>query len=168
MTNQIVTPLSQHEYIAHLTGQRLLSISLVKGGGNNQNFKAIFENNHTLAVKYYPDNEPGKIRLQKEFAALKFLKHYNQSSVPQAIHTDDQCVGIYEWIDGKKLQGITNTEIDQLVIFIQDLNRLSQKPEALSILPATDAIFSAANLLSQIDRRLLRFAPIKNENPVIR
>lgn len=141
----------------------------VRGGGNNRLFK-IHCSTRSFALKWYPPQvEDPRDRLGAEFRALHFLHENGPSPTPRAFHYDPETnVGVYEWIEGAPPGQPGPDDIDSAVSFAASLYALSKKEDAQNISPASEACFSAAILVEQIERRAVRLEALASEHPSLK
>lgn len=143
--------------VRRMTG---LAVSdLVRGGqgGNNRLYRAETPDG-PLAVKCY-FRHPGdtRDRMAAEFAALRFLGEHGVSNVPRAVAADPQAgVAVYGWIDGQPPPPRQPGDMALLAGFAATLRDLSSRPDATTLPPASEACLSAAELATQLERRLAR------------
>lgn len=154
----------QSEHVATMIGRPVQRLERVHGGGNNQIYRVDLENDECLALKSY-STEVENDRLRKEFESFRFLHHHGERAVPKPHVCDiEQGLGFYEWVKGERVERATEKEIDGLLEFIARLVQLAKRPEARALPDATDAVFSATDLIEQVENRLRRFAPASLEN----
>ena len=145
--------------------KQIINLKQIKGHGNSRLYKMKLSNKKINAIKYYPDkildNRP---RLEIEYETLKFLRNNNINNVPKVVtKIENLNIGIYEWIDGKKLKNPKMKDIDQAIVFIKKLKKLSNNVKAKKIQLATESCLSAGVLINQIENKLNKLIKIKSK-----
>ena len=142
------------------------TIDAVAKGGNNCIHKGITKSGKCYAIKEYSSYAAIKNeRLNREFNALSFLINNNVDCVPAAIHCDlDNNVGIYQWVEGEKIEEISKSHVGCLIDFLKQLKQLSLVLSAKELDGAKDACINAENLLSLIESRFKRLDAVSNEH----
>jgi hypothetical protein len=140
-----------------LAGKKVLAMKAVEKGGNNRLFKVITASEH-YALKFHL-HIPGDPRNRQatETRALVFLHDHGINQVPQ-LHGQDRenrC-SLMEWVDGETINAPTTADIDNVLTFITQLQKLGTSPKAKELAPASAACLSGAILESQVRERLAR------------
>ena len=135
------------------------SIHRITAGGRGENSKlfCLHTARETLALKSYPTRRgDGRARAKVEWAALNFLRDHGLSAVPAPIARDpDDGFLVLEWINGHAVDVPREADIRHAAAFVSDVFALSRKPGAEYFPPASEACLSAAEIVSQIDQRLV-------------
>ena len=148
-----------------MTNEKQLQIEKLLGQGNSCIYKVKTTKNK-YALKCYPDllidNRP---RLKTEFDAFNLLYQFNISEVPIAIRKDEYLnLGIYEWVEGKKISSYSDCYFDQMANFVNQLDLLSKKmlrsANNDTVTLASEACLSALDLIKQINQRYNRLKKI--------
>lgn len=156
-------PSSAAEASAHAAAVKLLGASPaamipVSGGGNNRLYRLTDTAGHDHALKSYPRqaSDP-RDRLGTEFAALSFLAAHDVSAVPKPLARDDDSgFALYEWIEGSPVGQPEEGDVEAALAFAALLRSLSASIEARTLPAASEACFTAQEIVSQILRRRRR------------
>lgn len=107
----------------------LRKISLIEDSGNSKNYKLELMNKKKFLVKIYPSLIFDKReRLKNEFKALKFLSLQKKIKTPKVIEINNELnIGIFQYVDGKKIKKPSNNDLNDIIIFIKNLKLLSEK-----------------------------------------
>jgi hypothetical protein len=137
------------------------SVERLRGRGNSRIYKLTLSKENTILLKDYPDlSIDPRPRMQTEVNALELTESLGKT--PKVIAFDkSQNIALYEWIKGKSLFKIEDNHIIQALNFIESLQSLKGK-ESWS--QASEACFSAKQLLTQINYRFDRLLKIKNKD----
>ncbi|EKD71336.1 MAG: hypothetical protein ACD_46C00210G0005, partial [uncultured bacterium] len=75
------------DFITTALAQKLKSIKPVYGGGNNQIYRIILQDNNQYALKNYHvhDIKRDQMRLHREYNGFIFLHEYGEQQIPKAI-----------------------------------------------------------------------------------
>src|SRR3989344_2521095 len=123
------------------------AVQRMSGGKNSRVYKVQRENdNKPICVKFYVE----QARAEKEFAALSFLWDNGMRQISQPLQKGSRFV-IIDFIDGKKIEEITETEIKEAVMFLKKLFEL--KAKAQHIPNAAEACFSIKGIIQNIESR---------------
>ena len=97
--------------------------------------------------------------MQTEVNALKLVEDLRKT--PKVVAFDKlQNIALYEWIEGESLYRIEDHHIEQALNFIENLQSLKGKD---SWSQASEACFSAKQLIKQINFRFDKLLMIKNK-----
>ena len=144
----------------------LKEIEKIQGRGNSTVYKIDVPGEKSYVLKHYPDqlvdNRP---RLETEFKALQMLYEHGIKNVPQPIEKNyDLNLGLYEWINGKKVDKPIVGDLDQAVQFAEKLYILSKQIDGNHIGIASEACLSSYELVSQIENRYSMLNAQNNEH----
>lgn len=133
-----------------------IALRAVHGGGNAGVFK-ITTDTQDFALKAYPAmTDDGRDRRLTEWRALEFMAANGITNIPLPIATDVAANrSILSWCAGNTVR-VDELAIDQAVGFIKQLSMLRTQTAAASLALASEACLSAAELVRQINQRLLR------------
>jgi hypothetical protein len=141
-----------------LCGLPVVGAELCRGGGNNRVYR-IRTSAATYALKCYAKTDhENRDRLGHEFEGLLFLKASGIGQMlPAALAVDraSQCA-LYDWVDGVEVTQHTVEDVDSVLDLLRTLHVARTLAGAASLPNATEAVFSASELLRQIDVRLQR------------
>ena len=150
------------EAAARLIGSPITSFSRIVRGGNNRLFRAETSDGARYAVKvYFSDRLDSRDRLGTEYSALTFLQNHSVEVVPRTIGMDrSRQLAVYEFIDGRPIppNDVSDSDVKSVVKLLVTLKRLSMTDEvrALGLADASEACFSAAAIVAQIEARMAR------------
>ena len=144
----------------------------LKGGRNSQVFRVGCEDGSVFAAKaYFQSAHDQRDRLGCEFRALQFLQDegFREIAAPLAADTGRR-VAIYEFVAGQPLRckEIGDAEIDQAIDFLRRLKTLADSGKAGQFPPASEACFSIADILSNLDHRFRRLDAASAAHPALR
>lgn len=137
------------------------------GQGNSRLYKVMTTEGKLYALKYYPDQlTDARPRLRTEFRAFQFLHQSNITNVPEAVKKDEDLnLGLYEWIKGDPVTDPTLDNLKQATDFVEKLHILSREIGGDDIELASEACLSAADLISQIEKRFKRLNAVRGNFP---
>lgn len=144
---------------AGLLGRDVIEMKPLPGGRNSRVFCLICPDNSCYAGKVYmADPDDCRDRLGTEFRALSFLWERGERSIPQpiAMSRKSRCA-IYEFVRGATLSSAVNeTAIDSAVAFLVRLRDYGRRNDACFVGDASEACFSAEDIVTNITFRLQR------------
>jgi hypothetical protein len=143
-----------------------IALSALNGGGNNRVFAVDSDAGKFVAKAYFNDAADTRDRLGAEYAFLSYAASIGLKVVPKPIACSiEQHVGVYEFIDGSKLDvaRLRKEHVLAAADFIAALNAGDGRDRALP--PASEACFGIEEHLSTVDRRLakLMMLPVEGE-----
>ena len=139
----------------------------VSGGGNNKIYKVTCADGRLAALKLYNivNVNLDKLRLDREYQSLSFLREQKEEHIPFPIAKDEKdFYALYEWIEGEKVTTITQADLNLTVAFIKRLKKYSALLEAKALAPAADNALSVSGVIDQINGRLTRLDKSSNDN----
>jgi len=150
-----------------LCGEPVQSVQACRASGNNRVYR--IQTRHALfALKTYGSVEgDDRDRLGHEFDGLRFVAAADVgAAVPAAIAVDrpERCA-LYAWIDGEAVVDHDVHDITAALDLAASLHRARQTPGAEHLPAATEAVFTAADLIDQIERRIARLASVAPGEP---
>ena len=151
--------------VSRLCGGPVGRLELWPGSGNNRLYRAETPVG-LLAVKLYGQAGAGQgSRLHREFAALSFLDRWSVEDVPAAVAADPAIgLALYNWVDGlppaRDPAGRPAGDMDAIVPLIRYLEASKNKPGAAEIGPAAESCPHAAELLDQIQARVVALSAV--------
>jgi hypothetical protein len=114
----------------------------------------------SIVVKFYRrDAGDVRDRLATEFEGLRFLWQNSVRSIPCPIATDrERNCAIYEYIVGDAASAVapSSADIDASVEFLGALKRLRAAPGSDAVAAASEACFSLAGIVANVEQRLAR------------
>lgn len=140
-----------------LLGREPAAIMPVRGGGNNRLYRVEDGDGYPFALKSYPQlaDDP-RDRLGTEFTALLFLAPHGLA-VPKALAAwPEGGFALYSWVEGTAPGPVRPSDIDAAIAFATSLRHLTAASDAAALPLASEACLSAAEILSQIERRQAR------------
>ena len=119
--------------------------------------------NNFYILKEYPNNQSTNIsRLKNEVQALQILDVTGK--VPKTINYDyNMNIAILEYIEGSQVNKVTDKNIFDTLVFVEDLFNLSRLDNFKSSL-ANEACLNANELTNQIEQRFLKLQQIENKS----
>ena len=141
-------------------------IKKILGRGNSTVYKIDVPGDKSYVLKHYPDQlADNRPRLETEYKALQMLYENGIKNVPKRIEKNrDLNLGLYEWINGKKVDNPIVDDLDQAVQFAEKLYIISKQIDGNQIGIASEACLSAYELVSQIENRYSRLNAQSNEH----
>lgn len=150
--------------LAHKAGlEGVISLDPINSGGNNRVFRLSVGKKSFLLKSYFHSDKDRRDRLGYEFAFTSFAWDHGVKTIPRPVACDQaHFLGLYEFIDGKKLGSgeLTSGLVGQALDFFLELNRHKAEPYASALRIASEACFSIAEHLSCVDRRLKQLREI--------
>jgi len=138
----------------------LKSIFSISGGKNSNVYGITCSDNNDYIVKLYFSHEFDKRdRLKTEFFALQFLRSNHVFNVPMPLYKNEKfSFAIFEFIKGNKIksENVSHSDVDLLIDFLLNLNRLKYNKNALQFNNASEACFSIKGFITNIQERLER------------
>ncbi len=155
--------------VAHrLLGSFPDRIEPVGGGGNNRIFRAEIAGKPVALKGYRAADGDTRDRLGAEWAALTLVSRQLPGAVPRPIACDRSSGwAAYEWVDGERVADAGDSDIDDAVTFLRDLQSLRRGTEASALGLASEACLSMGELTTQIERRLRRLSGIEAVAPLL-
>jgi hypothetical protein len=132
------------------------------GSGGNSRLYRVDCADASYALKSYPSRaQDRRDRLGVEFQALSFMHRHGITDVPRALAADAQFgFGLYEWIDGELVGDPGPADADAATDFLARLHALRHAADAATLPLASEACLSGAEIVAQIDRRLIRLREV--------
>jgi hypothetical protein len=152
--------------VSESLGARLLSLTLVRGGGNNRIYRGEMAEGPIAVKAYHPAADGSHLqRLERETQSLAWLRSCGITSVPGVRHSSPaHAFAVYDWMEGTKLP-IPLLDADQAPTigavgqFLDALHAARLVPRAGRWL-AQEACLSTAELLRQIEMRIDRLQAV--------
>jgi hypothetical protein len=132
------------------------------GSGGNSRLYRVDCADGSYALKSYPSRaQDRRDRLGVEFQALSFMHRHGLTDVPRALAADAEAgLGLYEWIDGELVGDPGPADADAATDFLARLHALRHAADAATLPLASEACLSGAEIVAQIDRRLVRLREV--------
>src|SRR3989338_1039430 len=130
-------------------------IKALPGGANSRCFKISAENGQFL-LKIYSPGHDGRVRLQREYTACKFLEKTGVNNVPRAFYRDlNTPAALYSFVSGTKITGrkVDRRHISEAAAFLKQLKKLSKYPGAAKIGPAGAACLTVRAIIKNLQQR---------------
>jgi hypothetical protein len=161
------TRLETHDQLSvaasELAGETIAALVPAGHGANSRVFRVDLHTRR-LALKSYPERRgDARERLETEWTALHFLRSRGLVAVPTPIARDaKRRLMLMEWIGGENVAAHSRSDLDDAISFVVRIFGLSGEAGIPSFASASEACFSPAEILRQIDARLseLRRQPI--------
>jgi hypothetical protein len=153
---------------ATLAGEPARDVESVRRGGNSRVFRVQYTA-RACALKLYPPRAADpRDRLGAEAAALRFLGADAGCPTPRLIAIDTgRNAALLEWIEGVPVADPADTGVDAALAFLARLHARRNEDGAAALPAASEACLSAAELESQIARRLDRLAEASAKTPTL-
>lgn len=139
--------------------QKVEGVHKINKGGNGKVYQVICPDKQYVIKFYFQSPTDKRDRLGTEFKSLSFLWEQGVQATPRpvAVSRKNQCA-FYEFVEGEQPSGdISTRDIDRAVEFIRVLRGLSKVPQASDFSAASEAFFSARDIVGSIKLRLKRF-----------
>lgn len=148
-------------------GMEVLEIEPISGGGNNRLYRIVVNDGQCYAVKvYWCDARDRRNRVATEFDSLTFMWNRGFRCIPAPVFCDGTSgFAVYEYVQGEKLDGqhVETQDIGHVVHFLARLKEASRSEEARSLMAASDACFSVADVVTSVRQRLVRLRDVSND-----
>jgi hypothetical protein len=132
----------------------------LQGGRNSRVYRVVCEDGAAVAVKaYFKSTEDPRDRMGCELRALRLLRSEGLRQIPAPLTDDrEQGIAVYEFVAGQPLRAadIGGGEIDQAVELVRALKTIADSGMAREFPAASEACFSIAGILQNLDGRLRR------------
>lgn len=165
--DHLMSPVVEDEYLQLIQDQYpsfgFHSIQTIKGQGNSKVF-LVKTAEQSLILKSYPDKTfDERDRLGNEYMALDYCNN-NSLSVPKPILQNKLLnLGLFQHIEGRKPDLISEKEIERSLDFIESLITLSKEKKSVEIPMASEACLRGSDIERQIYLRLEKFRQITNQ-----
>jgi hypothetical protein len=152
-----------------LLGGPVDAVERVRGQGRNSGVYRIRRGTTSYALKQYPARRPGeRYRAAIELAALQFMSGHGIGSVPRPFAADpERGYALIEWIEGEPVTAPSDADIAAATEFLGAIHGLRAESDARAQPLAAEACLSAAEIVAQIERRLVRLAPLAADEPAL-
>ncbi|HLF18659.1 MAG TPA: aminoglycoside phosphotransferase family protein [Candidatus Omnitrophota bacterium] len=134
-------------------------VSEIKGGANSQVFFLKGAKEKYIAKFYFRHPQDQRDRLNTEYKGLNFLRKNGIGCVPQPLSKNEkEGFALYEYIEGEAFhpETIAAKDIKFAVGFLKRLKDLTAADESRHFAPASEAFFSAKDIIANIRMRLGR------------
>jgi len=121
-----------------------------------------------VAKLYHQNASDPRDRLRAEFDGLRFLWRHGVRSVPRPLSCEpEQGFAFYEYIQGQAVDShqAAAADIDQVIGFLITLDGLKGRDDAATLPPASEAFFSMAEVLDNLEQRYARLAQVSDVVP---
>jgi hypothetical protein len=144
---------------------RVLTLSRLAGGKNNQVYRVETEAGTPLVLKrYFTDPRDPRDRLGAEWDFLKHAWSRGIRAVPEPLACDAAAhAGLYGFVAGRKLLAseLKPAHIDAAIDFVLAVNARPRPQPA----PGSEACFTLAEHISTVDRRVARLVTLDPDAP---
>ena len=142
---------------AQLDGE-IDALEILNGGRNNQTYKLFLRNGNRYVVKkYFQHTDDLRDRQNSEFLFSTYANKICPGNVAK-VYCRDQSIKatLFEFIEGDAIApwGVGITEINCAINFINALNPLSLKSDAIDLPIASEACFSVKEHLDLVESRV--------------
>lgn len=135
------------------------STTRVAGGRNSRCFRVADGERELLVKQYFRNTRDPRNRLETEFSAMQFMWSGGLRCIAEPILCDrENHSAAYRWIEGSARLDtpVSEREIDALLAFIAELQRLRTCPAAATLPAASEACFSLEALEANLRARRKR------------
>ena len=150
-------------------GDHVESAERMDGGRNSQVYRITGRGGSQYVAKlYFKAGIGDRDRLEAEYSGLSFLWENGERAIPQPIAVDrDSRCALYEYIEGTRMPSsrVNESSIDQIVAFATRLNGMADCAGSAALPPASEACFSVAAIVSNINARLVRLQEAEGGHP---
>jgi hypothetical protein len=147
------------------------SVQDLPGGRNNRVFRVITSNGEVLLKIYFLAPGDPRDRLRHEYDFCKFACAHGVDSVARPLARDrERRWAIYEFVNGTKLTlpEVNESHARAAANFVLGMSANRMQPDAVNLLPASEACFSLAEHLQRVRSRIERLASMDDALPVDR
>jgi len=149
--------LEDTEAIAKMILASIGKVESIKEGGNAGVYKIQISSLEYAKIKIYPCDSTHD-RLHSEFEGLKALQKCHISNIPKPIYKDKEMrIAAYSWIDGHIIKQHNQFHIRVCLEFLDRIHKVRNSQEFETFSPASAACFSGADILYQLECRLIQF-----------
>lgn len=150
------------EDVAKLAGDlldKLVTKAVPIGRGANSRVFRLTAGGQDYVMKFYFQHPADtRDRLGIEFKSLSFLWNKGLRQIPQALNAwPQQSCALYAMIEGSLTHKITQKDIDCAVDFLKTLKGLNSVADSEGFVAASEAFFSAKEIVASLRERLRRF-----------
>jgi hypothetical protein len=143
-------------------------VERIGGGRNSRVFRLICADGHTFVAKtFHSHASDPRDRLGVEFKGLRFMWDHGIRDIPRALASDPiHGFSIYEYVPGRPvdLVKIGVEDIDHAADFLIRLERLKTEADAAGLPPASEAFFSVAEIIGNIEYRLQKLLGVREDD----
>jgi len=144
--------------LSHLLGRPVETLVRLIGGRNSQVFSVtLTDGQKYVAKRYFRHESDPRDRQGVEFQSLRFLWDQGVRCIAEPIDSDQELGwSVFEFAGDTKVtsQEVTEADIDFSTEFLLDLSDLNGVPGSELMPPASEACFSMAAIIDNIDHRL--------------
>lgn len=141
------------EAIARLVGPNV-SVLRTIFGGNSKVFILKVNNTSLIAKKYMGETNRAKLSMEREIAALSFLRKKHMKLVPEIF---DFCIQdslvIMEFLQGRSPDA-NSKSMQEIIFFLQALKEIYKKDSSFPV--SVEGIRKTSDLINQIEVRILQ------------
>lgn len=158
------------ELVFRLLNEIPVKTTPIRAGRNSQVFRVDCKSGKTLLAKFYlQPTADGRSRLTQEWSALKFMTENGITNIPRPIAFDQSLQGaLYSFIHGERVTQSCEHGIREILSFLSRLKEISTHENAVKISPASEACFSPAQLVGNIEERLKKLQALPAEDELYR
>jgi len=145
--------------LARLLNRDVTGIERIGGGANSQVYKVEAERQRFALKVYFRHPEDKRDRLATEHGSFSYLWANGFREIPEPLAADaERGWAVYQFIEGEKISSGHAGEKEALEAadFLGRLRELSRKDESRKLGVASEACFSVAAMLENLDQRFNR------------
>ena len=155
------------ETFSRLMGGPVSGLRRLSGGLNSQVYRLTGPDGQSYAGKvYFCHSNDTRDRLAVEFDSISFLVKNGIDCVPQPNNADrEKGNAVYQYIEGRKLskEEIDDACLDLAIRFLVELKMLGSRPGGKHLPLASEAFFSLAGIIENLNQRSTRLRAVKQE-----
>ena len=153
----------------NLLGGPVDAVERARGFGRNSGVYRVRRGGTSYALKQYPPRRRGeRDRAAVELGALRFMTAHGIGSVPRPYAADsERGYALIEWINGAAVTAPSAADIAAATTFLAAIHGLRNESDAAAQPLAAEACLSGAEIVAQIERRLVRLSALAAEEPAL-
>jgi len=139
-----------------------VSVTSLKGGGNNQVFLIKHQNNHYVLKSYFPSKKQRHSRINSEYSFLEYAWKLGIRNIPKPLaEFKEDNIAIYSYISGRT-PNQDDVEINEAIKFLLKLNT---NRASIKLPKATESCFCFQDYIDTVDRKFSKLlASVKEKN----
>lgn len=131
------------------------------GGRNNRVYRVQTDHGPAVLKVYFRHPDDPRDRLAAEWGFLRFVWSAGMRCVPQPLAYDPAAGwGLYEWVEGRAPEAATAELVAAAADFVRRINAARERPEAARLPIASEAVFSLAEHLRIVAKRVARLTAV--------
>jgi hypothetical protein len=155
--------------LTSLLGRKVLELERIGGGRNSQVYRVTDAASQSVALKVYLRHpSDSRDRQGTEFNSFSLLWENGICDIPQPLaNFPERNMAVYGYVAGTPptVGEVGQGEVDQCVEFLSRLRSLTAAAQNWTVSPASEAFFSIARVLQNVQERLERISQCQGEAP---